>query len=112
MPMPVGSNLVPARGLRLRGEEVARLEAAIAVETDEEARKNLQRRLRYFHTRPATADVQAPASGEVAGIGSRVRYALNGTERAVTIVGHGSEEPTSELQSLLRNSYAVLCWHK
>src|SRR3546814_13235341 len=88
MPMPVGSNLVPARGLRLRGEEVARLEVAIAVEADEEARKKRQRRLRYFHTRQATADVQAPASGEVAGIGSRVRYALNGTERAVTIVGH------------------------
>src|SRR3546814_5176363 len=67
LPIPVGPNLVTPRGLRLLGEEVARLEAAIAVETDEEARKKLQRRLRYFHTRQATADVQAPASGEVAG---------------------------------------------
>src|SRR3546814_9474504 len=91
--LPIWPNLVTPRGLRLLGEEVARLEAAIAVETDEEARKKLQRRLRYFHTRQATAGVQAPASGEVAGIGSRVR----------------SEEHTSELQSLMRISYAVLC---
>src|SRR3546814_9720112 len=87
------SNLVTPRGLRLLGEEVARIEAAIAAETGEEARKKLQRRLRYFHTRQATADVQA--SGDVAGIGSRVRYALNGTERAVTIVGHDEADPAA-----------------
>ena len=95
LPIPVGPNLVTPRGLRLLGEEVARLETAIAVETDEEARKKLQRRLRYFHTRQATADVQAPVSGEVAGIGSRVRYALNGAERAVTIVGHDEADPAA-----------------
>src|SRR3546814_1060431 len=39
LPVPVGPNLVTPRGLRLLGEEVARLEAATAVETDEEARK-------------------------------------------------------------------------
>src|SRR3546814_16578308 len=77
------SNLVTPRGLRLLGEEVARIEAAIAAETGEEARKKLQRRLRYFHTRQATAAVQA--SGDVAGIGSLVRHALNGIERAVPL---------------------------
>src|SRR3546814_7599222 len=95
LPIPVGPNLVTPRGLRLLGDEVALLEAAIAVETDEEARKKLQRRLRYFHTRQATADGQAPASGEFAGIGSRVRYALNGAERAVTIVGHDEADPAA-----------------
>ena len=95
LPIPVGPNLVTPRGLRLLGEEVVRLQAAIAAETDEEARKKLQRRLRYFHTRQATADVQAPASGDVACIGSRVRYALNGTERAVTIVGHDEADPAA-----------------
>ena len=48
------------------------------------ARKKLQRQLRYFNTRKATAEVQAPAKDAVVGIGSRVRYTLNGTERAVT----------------------------
>src|SRR3546814_1948775 len=93
LPIPVGPNLVTPRGLRLLGEEVARIEAAIAAETGEEARKKLQRRLRYFHTRQATADVQA--SGDVAGIGSRVSYALTGTERAVTIVGDDEAAPRS-----------------
>src|SRR3546814_6101898 len=95
LPCPFGPNLVTPRGLRLLGEEIARLEAAIAAETDEEARKKLQRRLRYFHTRQATAEVQAPPRDDVAGIGSRVRYALNGAERAVTIVGHGEADPAA-----------------
>src|SRR3546814_3185529 len=77
LPIPVGPNLVTPRGLRLLGEAVARLEAAIAVETDEDTRKKLQPRLRYFHTRQATAD--------------------------------RSKEHTSELQSLMHNSYAVSC---
>lgn len=93
LPIPVGANLVTPRGLRLLGEEVARLEAAVAAEGDEEARKKLQRQLRYFNTRKATAEVQAPADEDVVGIGSRVSYALNAAERAVTIVGHDEADP-------------------
>ena len=62
LPIAVGPNLVTPRGLRLLGEEVARLEAEIAATTEEEARKKLQRRLRYFHTRQSTAEVQTPPS--------------------------------------------------
>lgn len=93
LPIPVGANLVTPRGLRLLGEEVARLDALIAATADEEARKKLQRQLRYFHTRQATADVQAPpAPGSVA-IGARVRFTLNGAERVLTIVGHDEADP-------------------
>ena len=95
LPIPVGVNLVTPRGLRLLGEAVARLEAAVADEADEEARNKLQRQLRYFHTRKATAEVQAPAGDDIVGIGSRVRYALSGTERAVTIVGHDEADPAA-----------------
>lgn len=95
LPIPLGANLVTPRGLRLLGEAVARLEAAVAAETDEEARKKLQRQLRYFLTRKATAEVQAPVAANTVGIGSRVRYALSGTTRDVTIVGHDEGDPAA-----------------
>lgn len=96
-PIPVGPNLVTPRGGRLLGEEVARLEAAIAAEKEEEARKKLQRRLRYASTRQATAEVQGAPEADLVGIGSRVRYVLNGAERAVTIVGHDEADPGAGL---------------
>lgn len=93
LPIAVGPNLVTPRGLRLLGEEVARLETEIAKTADEEARKKLQRRLRYFHTRQSTAEVQAlPSDGSV-GIGSRVTYRLNKAEKTVTIVGGDEADP-------------------
>ncbi len=93
LPIAVGPNLVTPRGLRLLGEEVARLETEIAKTADEEARKKLQRRLRYFHTRQSTAEVQAlPEDGSV-GIGSRVTYRLNKAEKTVTIVGGDEADP-------------------
>lgn len=95
LPIPVGPNLVTPRGLRLLGEEVARLQTAIAAETEDESRKKLQRRLRYFHTRQATAEVQPRPEDGVVGIGTRARYALDGAERAVTIVGHDEADPAA-----------------
>ena len=96
-PIPVGQNLVTPRGARLLGEEVARLEAAVAATSEEEPRKKLLRRLRYAGTRHATAEVQAAPAADAVGIGSRVRYALNGAERAVTIVGHDEADPGAGL---------------
>jgi transcription elongation GreA/GreB family factor len=93
LPIAVGPNLVTPRGLRLLGEEVTRLEAEIAKTADEEARKKLQRRLRYFHTRQSTAEVQAPPSDRSVGIGSRVTYRLNKTEKTITIVGGDEADP-------------------
>lgn len=93
LPIPLGPNLVTPRGLRLLGEEVARIEADIVNADDEEQRKKLQRRLRYFHTRQATADVQPTPGDAVVAIGSRVTFALNGNERTLTIVGHDEADP-------------------
>jgi transcription elongation GreA/GreB family factor len=92
-PIPIGPNLVTPRGLRLLGEEGARLAEAIANATDEEARKKLQRRQRYVHTRQSTAEVQAAPGADTVGIGSRVTFTLNGAERALTIVGHDEADP-------------------
>ncbi|WP_168454517.1 GreA/GreB family elongation factor [Sphingopyxis microcysteis] len=93
LPIAVGPNLVTPRGLRLLGEEVARIEADIAGTADEEARKKLQRRLRYFLTRQSTAEVQTPPADGSVGIGSRVAYRLNGTEKTITIVGGDEADP-------------------
>src|SRR3546814_11081757 len=61
LPIPVGPNLVTPRGNRLLGEAVARLEAAVAAEPDEAARKKIQRHLRYFG--PPTAPAEDRKSG-------------------------------------------------
>ncbi len=95
LPIAVGANLVTPRGLRLLGEEVARLEAELTQTTEAEARKKLQRRLRYFHTRQATAEVQAPPANGIIGIGSRVTYRLNKAENTITIVGGDEADPAS-----------------
>jgi transcription elongation GreA/GreB family factor len=93
LPIAVGPNLVTPRGLRLLGEAVERIEAEIAATGDEEARKKLQRRLRYFHTRQSTADVQEPPADASVGIGSRVTYRLNKADKTITIVGGDEADP-------------------
>ncbi|MBU0863557.1 MAG: GreA/GreB family elongation factor [Alphaproteobacteria bacterium] len=93
LPIAVGPNLVTPRGLRLLGEEVTRLEAEIAATTDAETRKKSQRRLRYFHTRQSTAEVQAPPEDGSVGIGSRVTYRLNNAEKTITVVGGDEADP-------------------
>ena len=93
LPIAVGPNWVTPRGLRLLGDEVVKLEIEIAATTDEDARKKLQRRLRYYHTRQSTADVQAPPADGSVGIGSRVTYRLGQAEKTITIVGGDEADP-------------------
>lgn len=93
LPIAVGPNLVTPRGLRRLVEAVAQIEAEIAATGDIEARKKLQRRLRYFHTRQSTAQVQAPPADGSVGIGSRVTYRLKKAEKAITIVGGDEADP-------------------
>ena len=95
-PIAPGPNLVTARGLALIGERVETIEAAVAAETDEEARKVLLRDLRYWHTRQTTAELAPePEEGEV-GIGSSVRVRMNGAERTIAIVGGDEAEPGAD----------------
>lgn len=93
LPIAVGPNMVTPRGLRLLVEAVAQIEVEIAATGDKEARKKLQRRLRYFHTRQSTTQVQAPRADGSVGIGSRVTYRLNKAEKTITIVGGDEADP-------------------
>src|SRR3569623_3282999 len=66
LPLPPGPNLVTRRGFAQIEARVAELEAELAATGDDEARKSVQRQLRYWNTRHATAIV-APSQplGEI-----------------------------------------------
>lgn len=95
LPIPPGPNLVTPRGLALIRARVDALEAA--AEPDAEARKPIERDLRYWRTRLATAEVAPPPAPGEAGIGSRVSFRLTGKTRALTITGHDEADPDAGL---------------
>jgi transcription elongation GreA/GreB family factor len=93
LPIPPGRNLVTPRGLQIIRERVDSLEAAAAAQNDVEARKPIERDLRYWRTRLATAELAPPPTDGLAGIGTRVTLRLAGRERIITIVGHDEADP-------------------
>lgn len=96
LPIPPGPNLVTPHGLELTRAKMAEVEAAVAAATDDEERPRLQRELRYWNTRAATAELApAPEDGEV-GIGSMVTIRLNGQTKTLTIVGHDEADPAHD----------------
>jgi len=95
MPIPPGPNLVTARGLELIEERIAEREAALAGAADDAVREDVQRALRYWKTRRATAQLMpAPSTDDVA-FGSRVRFRLNGAEKVIEIVGDDEADPAA-----------------
>lgn len=99
LPIPPGPNLVTARGRALIEARLAELEAALAAAADEDARKAVQRDLRYWRTRRATAIETAARHDGVAGFGSRVTFRLAGRERTVALVGDDEADPAAGLLS-------------
>jgi len=95
LPIPPGPNLVTAAGLALAEAKVAALKDAVAGEADEGRRAELQRDLRYWNTRLATAELAPPPPEGEAAFGSRVTFRLNGQERIVDIVGDDEADPAS-----------------
>jgi transcription elongation GreA/GreB family factor len=93
LPLPSGPNLVTARGLKLTQDRVAELEAAIVLEIDETRLADLQRDLRYWRTRQATAELAPPPPDDEAAFGSRVTFRLNGALRTLDIVGDDEADP-------------------
>lgn len=87
LPIPPGPNLVTPRGLALIEARVAALEAGAS------AAEEAKRDLRYWRARLATARLAPePAAGEI-GIGSRIRFHLNGAIRTIDIVGGDEADP-------------------
>ena len=94
LPIPLGPNLVTPRGLALIEARNAELEAAVAAASPE-ALPELQRDLRYWRARLATAQLAPPASGEVVALGTSVTIEQDGKARTLIIVGHDESDPAA-----------------
>jgi transcription elongation GreA/GreB family factor len=96
LPIPAGPNLVTEGGPALIGSRIADLEAE-QPQAEEARREEIARSLRYWHTRRVTAIVApSPPEDEIA-FGSRVRLAMDGSERIIRIVGDDEADPAAGL---------------
>ena len=95
LPIPLGPNLVTANGLKLTEAKVVELEAAVAAEPDAELRAPIERELRYWRTRLATAELAPPPPEDEAAFGSRVTFRLGGETRTLEIVGDDEADPAN-----------------
>lgn len=95
-PIPPGPNLVTRRGLALIEARVTALETALEGAASEDETKAINRDLRYWRARRATAQVTPPASGDTIRFGSRVTYRdKDGATHRVDIVGADEADPAA-----------------
>lgn len=99
LPLPPGPNVVTQRGYEMLKRRNQEVEAALALADTDERRAELQRDLRYWRSRLATAQTAPAATGKSVAIGTRVTFEQEGRSRTVTIVGHDEAEPASGLVS-------------
>lgn len=97
LPLPPGPNPVTARGLALLEARNRDLETEIAAAATDERRAELQRDLRYWRSRLATAQLAPRPSGESVAIGTKVTFQQGGRTRSLTIVGHDESDPAAGL---------------
>ncbi len=99
MPLPLGPNLVTARGLEIIHTKVKNLEALISTLSEGQQRDAAKRELRYWHTRQATAQLAPEPKGEVVEFGCTVTFRMNGKQQRLTIVGDDEADPADGLIS-------------
>jgi transcription elongation GreA/GreB family factor len=95
-----GPNLVTPEGAAQIGREVARLEAALKAGPDVLARETLERDLRYWAVRQASAEIVPPSSGDTVAFGSRVTLTRGGREQTFRIVGEDEADPANGLVNI------------
>jgi hypothetical protein len=71
LPLPPGPNLVTQRGYDLIKARTEELEAAVPTAANDEQRAELQRDMRYWRIRLATAQVAPVPSGDAVAFGTR-----------------------------------------
>jgi len=97
IPIPVGPNLVTARGWALVREKVAAFEALVPTLAEGPSRDSAKRDLRYWRTRQATAQLAPRPGGATVEFGCTVICRLNGKERTLTLVGDDEADPAAGL---------------
>jgi transcription elongation GreA/GreB family factor len=97
LPVPPGPNLVTQRGYELLLARTEELEAAVASAASDEQRAELQRDLRYWRTRLATAQIAPVSGGDAVAFGTRVSVQQGDQLRTFTIVGHDEADPAAGL---------------
>jgi transcription elongation GreA/GreB family factor len=97
LPVPPGPNLVTKRGYDLIKTRTEALEAAVTSALSDEQRAELQRDLRYWRARLATAQIAPVATGDAVAFGTRVGIEQDGSVRTLTIVGHDEADPAAGL---------------
>jgi transcription elongation GreA/GreB family factor len=97
LPLPPGPNLVTQRGYDLIKARTEELEAAVPTAANDEQRAELQRDMRYWRIRLATAQVAPVPSGDAVAFGTRVTIEEHGRLRSLTLVGHDEAQPASGL---------------
>ena len=95
LPIPPGPNLVTPRGQALIAARVAELERSLDEAGDDEARKPVQRDLRYWRQRLATAQLAPVADGDSVAFGTCVTYLRDGATRTLALVGHDESDPAT-----------------
>ena len=99
LPIPPGPNLVTERGRALIAGRIAALEAEIAAAANDEARKPLQRDLRYWTARSLSAELAPVPAGDKVEFGVTVTALVRGARKTFTLVGDDEADPAAGLLS-------------
>ena len=100
IPIPLGPNLVTARGLAMIDGRVADLESQIEASADKAEIAVLKRDLRYWQTRQITAELAPIPAVDRVEFGTRVTVSMNGKPRTFQIVGDDESDPAVGLISI------------
>jgi transcription elongation GreA/GreB family factor len=94
-----GPNLVTPEGMAQIDAHVARIEETLKTESNVLLRETLERDLRYWTVRKASAEIVPPSSGDAVSFGSNVTITRKGRRQTFRIVGVDEADPARGLIS-------------
>lgn len=95
-----GPNPVTPEGMAQIDGHVARIESALKSEANVLLRETLERDLRYWTVRKASAELAPPPTGDVVSFGSKVTIERKGRIQSFRIVGVDEADPAKSLISI------------